>query len=229
MQIEFLVEDISGKRLLTEVMEKYISEFPLFQIEYTILSYKGMGGFVKGGNANSAKSNQLLNDLPKRMRAIQAKYWGVDDVSIFIVLDNDTHDTAAFRKQLNEVAEREGISMDYVFCIAVEEMEAWLLGDREAIRSAYSNISDRITYKYSNYQQDSICGTWECLADMLTKGGLAKFKKRNPTAFDVGRCKSEWAVQIGRQMNIRSNVSPSFQNFISELDKRRNSCFGIST
>lgn len=73
--------------------------------------------------------------------------------------------------------------------------------------------------------QDSICGTWEYLADMLTKGGISKFRKKNPTAYDVGRCKSEWAENIGRQMNIRNNVSPSFQEFIEELDKRRTICF----
>ncbi len=225
MRIEFLVEDASGKKLLTEIMEKYIAEIPLFQMEYSILSYKGIGGLPKGSDANRIKSRQLLNDLPKRMRAIQAKYWGEKGVFLFIVLDNDTRETEKFRQQLEEVAKKEHITMDYVFCIAIEEMEAWLLGDREAIQSAYSNVSDRIASKHSGYVQDSICGTWEYLADMLTKGGMGKFRKKNPTAFDVGRCKSEWAERIGRQMNIRNNHSPSFQNFIRELDKRRDMCF----
>lgn len=227
MQIEFLVEDISGKKLLTEVMEKYIEEIPLFHIEYGILSYKGIGGLGKGANASNVKSQQLLNDLPKRMKAIQAKYYGIDEVSIFIVLDNDTRNTEEFRKQLIEKAEKENISMDYVFCIAIEEMEAWLLGDREAMRLAYPKVADRIASKHSGYIQDSICGTWECLADMVTKGGLSAFKKKNKNAFDVGRNKSEWAEKIGSQMKIRNNDSPSFQYFIGELDKRRNKCFGV--
>ena len=78
-----------------------------------------------------------------------------------------------------------------------------------------------------SYKQDSICGTWECLADMLTKVGIAKFRKKNSTAFDVGRCKSEWAEKIGSQMELRKNVSPSFQKFLYELDKRRDICFGL--
>lgn len=225
MRIEFLVEDLSGEKLLTEIMEKYISEMPLFNIEYSILSYKGIGGFGKGINARNIKSQQLLNDLPKRMKAIQAKYRGMKDVSMFIVLDNDTRKVEEFREQLLVIAEKENISMDYVFCIAVEEMEAWLLGDRDAIQSAYKGISDRIATKHSGYKQDSICGTWEYLADMLTKGGLSKFRKKNPTAFDVGRNKAEWAEKIGKQLHIRNNASPSFQYFITELDKRRNTCF----
>lgn len=225
MRIEFLVEDISGERLLTEIMEKYIAEMPLFPIDYSILSYKGIGGLSKGLGTANVKAQQLLNDLPKRMKALQAKYWGIEDVSIFIVLDNDAHETTMFKAQLEEVVKREGISMDHVFCIAIEEMEAWLMGDREAIQKAYKGVADRIASKHSGYMQDSICGTWEYLADMLTKGGISKFRKKNPTAYDVGRCKSEWAENIGRQMNIRNNVSPSFQEFIEELDKRRTICF----
>lgn len=221
MRIEFLVEDLSGEKLLTEIIEKYIAEFPLFPVAYEIRSYKGIGGFAKGSDAGNVKSQQLLNDLPKRMKAIQAKYWGMDDVSIFIVLDNDTRETKKFEEQLKALAEREKISMDYVFCIAVEEMEAWLLGDRAAIQLAYPNVSDRVASKHSGYTQDSICGTWEYLADMLTKGGFTAFKKKNPTAFDVGKSKSEWAEKIGRHMDIRNNMSPSFQYFIGELDKRR--------
>ncbi|CUX34537.1 DUF4276 family protein [Clostridium sp. C105KSO13] len=229
MRIEFLVEDASGKVLLTKIMDKYVSETPLFQIEYSILSYKGIGGLPKGSNVNNVKAQQLLKDLPKRMKAIQAKYGGAEDVSIFIVLDNDTRNTMEFKRQLKNVAKREQISMDYVFCIAIEEMEAWLLGDKDAIQAAYAKVSDRIASKHSGYKQDSICGTWEYLADMITKGGISRFQKMNPTAFDVGRCKSEWAENIGRQMNIRRNSSPSFQSFINELDIRKTRCFCSST
>lgn len=229
MRIEFLVEDISEKKLITEIMEKYISEIPLYQIEYTILAYRGMGGFGKGPDAGNIKSRRLLNDLPKRMKAIQSKFRGVENVSLFIVLDNDTRETEKFREQLTAIAIRENISMDYVFCIAIEEMEAWLLGDREAIQSAFPNMSDRIASKYSGYVQDSICGTWEYLADILTKGGFAKFSKKNPTPFDVGRCKLEWAESIGKQLHIRDNTSPSFRCFIRELDKRRDACFASRT
>lgn len=225
MQIEFLVEDSSGKKLLEEIMKKYIQEMPLFPIEYSILPYKGIGGFSKGTNAKNVKAQQLLNDLPKRLKAIQAKYWGVQDVSIIVVLDNDTRDTIKFQEDLERLAQRENIFIDHVFCIAVEEMEAWLLGDRNALQAAYANVADRISSKYSSYKQDSICGTWECLADMLTKGGIANFRKKNPTAFDIGRCKSEWAEKIGQQMNLRENTSPSFQKFLQELDRRRELCF----
>ncbi len=48
------------------------------------------------------------------------------------------------------------ILCDYVFCIAVKEMEAWLLGDREAIQKAYPMQRRQYIKKY---RQDEICDT----------------------------------------------------------------------
>lgn len=111
------------------------------------------------------------------------------------------------------------VSIDYVFCIAVEEMEAWLLGDREALFKAYPEAREN---KYKEYSQDSICGTWECLADIVYKGGIKKFKKECPTYREVGKYKSEWAEKIGSYMRIDNNESPSFNYFIRELKMRLN-------
>ena len=58
--------------------------------------------------------------------------------AIFVVLDNDDHNATEFRKELNHVACQNNITVDHVFCIAVEEVEAWLLGDENAILVAYS-------------------------------------------------------------------------------------------
>ena len=50
-------------------------------------------------------------------------------------------------KKAAKLAKKEEIFIDHVFCIAVEEMEAWLLGDRNALRAAYANVADRISSK----------------------------------------------------------------------------------
>ena len=115
------------------------------------------------------------------------------------------------------MAKRNSIFVDHVFCIAVEEVEAWLLGDSNAIRMAYPNA--RLSVLQS-YVQDSICGTWEVLADIVYSGGFSKFKKQNPTYAEIGRKKREWAGEIGKFMSIDENKSPSFRFFIGELRKR---------
>lgn len=96
-------------------------------------------------------------------------------------------------------------------------MEAWLLGDREALQEAYPCAKMQ---KLKEYEQDSICGTWEVLADVVYPKGIKQFKKDFSTFMEVGRKKSEWAKQIGRYMVPERNASPSFQSFWRELTKR---------
>ena len=49
--------------------------------------------------------------------------------------------------------------------MAIEEGEAWLLGDIPAIQSVYPNAKNAVL---NGYENDSICGTWEKLADAVT-------------------------------------------------------------
>ena len=92
-------------------------------------------------------------------------------------------------------------------------MEAWLLGDRAALRKAYPDARENVL---QNYIQDSICGTWELLADAVYPGGSRKLKSL-PYG-ETGRMKEEWAVHIARFMDFRNNASPSFQEFLSEVE-----------
>ena len=221
MTVHFLVEDPSGEKFLKAFMEKYNAEDPANIISYDIKPYRGIGGFPKGPNAKNNKSQQLLSDLPKRLKALNVKLKYEPHASVFVVLDNDTRDTAQFKADLQMVLLANDITIDNVFCIAIEEMEAWLLGDQAALCAAFPSVADRISSKLPNYQQDSICGTWETLADIITKGGIGKFKKKNPTPQDVGCRKSEWAEAVGAHLNIRENASPSFQEMLRALDERR--------
>ena len=222
MRIEFLVEDQSGGLLINEVMKKYNEE--LIQnnhelINYNIKSYKGIGGLNKGKNADIIKSAQLLNELPKRLLAIQNQYrYYSEYVVVFIVVDNDKRKTDEFYKELQDINVKYNITINHVFCIAIEEMEAWLLGDYNAIVAAYPEVEDRIRTKHANYIQDSICNTWEFLADILTPKGFNEFKKKNITAYDIGKNKIEWANKIGSKMTIRNNKSTSFNMFLNEID-----------
>ena len=68
------------------------------------------------------------------------------------------------------------IQIDHVFCIAIKEMEAWLLGDLNAIEAAYPQV--RKTYIRS-YTQDGICDTWEVLANMIYPGRPDRPEKRS--------------------------------------------------
>lgn len=95
-----------------------------------------------------------------------------------------------------------------LFRIAIEEGEAWLLGDRDAVKAACPNVKEAVL---NGYVQDSICGTWEILADAVHPGGSVPLKRAGyPTA---GRVKCEWARKITPHMDMGRNRSPSFQVF----------------
>lgn len=51
-------------------------------------------------------------------------------------------------------------------------------------------------------------------------GGRERMKKDCPTYVERGKCKREWAVNIGRHMCPDANVSPSFRYFLNEIRKR---------
>ena len=91
------------------------------------------------------------------------------------------------------------------------------MGDEKALLVAYPLA--KIQFLHS-YKQDSICGTWEVLADIVYKGGYQKLKKYSTSYEEIGKLKCEWACKIGEHLDIRNNKSPSFQYFIREIEKR---------
>ena len=107
--------------------------------------------------------------------------------------------------------------LDHVFCLAVEEIEAWLLGDRHALLSAYPHAKMHVL---NTYVQDSICGTWEVLADAVYPGGTSKLSREHASFIEIGKLKAEWAQNIGIHMDLKSNESPSFNDFIHEIERR---------
>ena len=195
-------------------MEKIKAAHP--EITYDDKAYKGLGGFTKKNTVKETKEGKLLNDLATVLRGFNKSLQYIPAV-IIIVLDNDTRDPNAFLAELNAVAEQNHITVDHVFCLAIEEVEAWLLGDEAALFAAYPNAKAAVL---RSYVQDSICGTWELLADAVYPGGLRKLRKDCPSYIEVGQKKSEWAREIGAHMNLHKNMSPSFQSFLAEIDRR---------
>lgn len=208
-----MIEDYSGQVLVEKVMQKLSEEA---KFTYDIKSFKGIGGFKGNCHVKDIKTNKLLTDLPLFLKAFDKSLKGIE-ACVIVVLDNDTRDTHQFEQELELQAQKAQISIDHVFCIAVEEMEAWLLGDEKALFSAYPLARDS---KYREYVQDSICGTWEILADIVYQGGFKKFKKECPTYREVGRYKAEWAERIGDYLDLSNNRSSSFQYFICALRTR---------
>lgn len=214
MHFQFLIEDQSSEILIRLVMQKLLVEYS--NITYDCKSFRGIGGFTKKNTIKETKTGKLLNDLATYLRGFNKSLSGFSS-AIFVILDNDDRDTPVFMQDLERVAQQNNIIMDYVFCIAVEEVEAWLLGDENALLCAYPNA--RLSVLHS-YIQDSVCGTWEVLANTVFPGGMKKIRNNNYSYVQIGALKCEWSEKIGHYLNIHNNKSPSFNLFLQELIRR---------
>lgn len=202
MHIEILVEDASGEKLLEAVLPKLLGE-QADPLTWRIHSYKGIGRIPKNlnGGADPAK-RILLDQLPRILRGY-GRTPGMD--AVVVVLDSDRHNRVDFLAELKALAAGCTPAPNTMFRLATEEMEAWYFGDRQALQTAYPHARADVL---GRYVQDSVCDTWELLADAIHSGGSAAIKKVGWPL--PGQVKYEWAEKIGPLLDPDRNVSPSF-------------------
>lgn len=202
MHIEILVEDSSGERLLEAVLPKLLGDYGNPHT-WNMHAYKGIGRIPRNlkGNADPAK-RILLDQLPRLLQGY-ARTPGID--AVVVVLDTDKRNCEDFLAELKALAAGCNPAPNALFRLAIEEVEAWYLGDRQALESAYPRAKADVL---NRYVQDSACDTWELLADAVYPGGSAAIKKVGWPL--PGQLKHEWAEKIGPLLEPDRNVSPSF-------------------
>lgn len=214
MHFEILVEDISGKKAIDNLVPKIID---LNQGHtFKVYPYKGVGQIPKNMNsAVDASKRQLLNSLPKLLRGYGKTYNAYGDTYqavVVVVVDLDDKCLRELRNELLGIWNACDPKPNVKFCFAVEEGEAWFLGDLQAIKRVYPAAKSSILNSYVN---DSICGTWELLADAVYPGGSIALKKAGWV--ETGKVKSEWAEKITPHMDVNNNNSQSFCYFRDSL------------
>ena len=207
MHFEVLVEDKSGSIVVDAILGQILGKNRTLH-SWRVIPYKGLGRRIPKdlhGKTDPAK-RILLHRLPDILRA----YGKSLDASsaVVVVVDLDKRDCMAFKKELLEVLNACYPRPETLFRIAIEEIEAWLLGDRAAVKAAYPSAKDSVL---DRYRQDTICGTWEVLANAIHAGGAAALEKKGWPASGVAKC--EWAREIAQHMIPTRNQSPSFQVF----------------
>ena len=132
--------------------------------------------------------------------------------AVIVVCDLDNKYLNKFLGELKTILETCSPQPETRFCIAIEEGEAWFLGDIPAVKKAYPRAKTAIL---SNYVNDSICGTWERLADAIFPGGSQKLSVQGWRR--VGAEKSAWSIKITPHMDVENNKSQSFCFFNQTL------------
>ena len=204
MHFEVLVEDRSGSIALECLLEKILGANGAAH-SWNLHSYKGLGRIPKDlHSVTDPRKRLLLDQLPRLLQGYGGSFKrsGLPS-AVIVVVDLDQRDCVAFKQELLAVLEACTPCPRTLFRIAIEESEAWLLGDRAAVKQAYPDAKDSVLKRY---EQDSICGTWEVLADAVHPDGAAKLKE---SAYPVtGTAKCDWAGAIAPCMNVDENRSP---------------------
>lgn len=212
VHFEIFVEDYSGMRALDFLIPKILADEHTFRIH----PYSGIGRLP--GNMRDAtdpRKRALLTNLPKLLKGCGRTFqgYGPDYKAVAIVVcDLDKRNRMKFLRELEVVLSKCNPKPPTCFCLAIEEGEAWLLGDLQAIRAAYPNVKNDVLESYVN---DSICGTWEVLANAVYPGGERALSRKGWHA--VGHEKITWAEAIARRMDVDANASPSFCSFRDTL------------
>ncbi len=214
MHFYILVEDQSGKKALDILIPKIIGDAHTFITH----SYKGIGRIPRNmRDTDNAGKRILLENLPKLLKGYGRTFYGYSTeypAAVILVCDLDEKCLKTFRQELFAILNACNPKPETRFCFAIEEGEAWFLGDLNAVKTAYPQAKDNVLNSYTN---DSICGTWEKLADAIYPGGAQELSKKGWQA--VGAEKSIWAEKISPCMDITDSLSPSFCYFRDKLQE----------
>lgn len=212
MHFEILVEDQSGKKALDILVPRIVGNDHHIRIH----AYKGIGRIPRNmKDAGNAAKRILLENLPKLLKGYGKTFDGYPPnypAVVFLVCDLDDKCLKTFRRELLGILNQCHPKPETRFCIAIEEGEAWFLGDLSAVRGAYPRARNNVLNAYVN---DSICGTWEILADAIYPGGSSALSAKGWQS--IGTEKFKWAEKITPHMDIMNNASPSFCYFRDKL------------
>lgn len=219
MHFEILVEGQSDLTALSSgIIQNIVGEY---NNPHTWKIHKHQGIGVANPNPKAPpniKDRTLLHNLPSKLRAYGNSLTENQIVLVLIDLDNKT-----LAERLDEFTTAMNTcnpAPRVIFSVAIEEMEAWFLGDVAAIQLAYPDARIELL---DRYVQDSQCGTWETLAEIVYPGGYKNLAASGKRSIEILDQKWAWAKTISPYMRKENNVSPSFQYFCTKITDAINS------
>lgn len=199
MILHVLVEGPSERALFEGWGQRFLSTHTL-----RIHPHQGKGRLPGNPDARvDPRRRGLLDQLPAKLRAFGQELDSRTD-RVLVLVDADDDDCEELKERLVALTERIDPCPEVMFRIAVEETEAFYLGDLNAIRKAFTSVK---LSAMKDYEQDAPdAGTWEIFRDVIGASGEDKV---------------EWATQIAPYLSKdpRKNRSPSFRHLCTAMKK----------
>jgi hypothetical protein len=122
---------------------------------------------------------------------------------VLVLVDADNDSCVELRRQLVDVLSAIEQPPRVLFRIAIEELEAFYLGDLNALRRVYPEHDGELARQYV---PDSICGTAERFGRVIGDDGMNKV---------------DWAKALGPRLTTSAarSRSPSFRKLVSGLSR----------
>ena len=196
MHLEILVEETSAEVALRFLIPKVVND-----VTFRIHTHRG--------------KRDLIKSLPSRLRSYQR--WHEQDFGVVVVVDEDRQNCHELKARLEELVRTAGLvtkasaragRFQAVTRIAVEELEAWFLGDADALTAAYPRVPRTFAQRAAYRVPDEVTGgTWEALERLLQRAGY----------YRSGLAKIQAARDIAQYMEPSRNRSKSFRVFCDGL------------
>lgn len=197
MHIEFLLEEESAKAALDILLPKLLPA----GVTWRCYPHRGKA--------------DLFQRLPGRLKTYARQFPHQSDLRVVILMDADT-DCRRRKAELEKIIAAAGLltkatadtgqAFRILTRLAIQELEAWLLGDRIAIQAAYPRVRPQ-HFSGLPHNPDTIADTWETLWRVLREGKY----------YLAGKAKVEWAETITPHLEPERNTSASFQYFRQAL------------
>lgn len=197
MHVEIVVEEPSAVAMLKQLM-------PLLLLEgdtWHPVPHRG--------------KDELLIELPRRLKRYANRMLFEPDLRVIILMDADRdckkvkdilEKIVAEAGLLSKVTAPAGQPFKVITRLAISELEAWFLGDREAVSAAFPRVHSN-HFKGEYQGPDGLPHTCRTLHRILQKGGYY------PNRY----LKVEAAELIAAQLNPARNESASFHYFRTGL------------
>jgi hypothetical protein len=197
MHVEFLLEEPSAEAALNQLLPRLLLDGDTWHC----VPHRG--------------KDALLLRLPALLKNYARRMAHEPDLRVIVLMDADAdcrkvkvelEGLVAAAHLLTKTTAPANQPFRVLTRLAVAELEAWFLGDREAIQAAYPRVHAH-HFKGLNRDPDAILDCWETLHRVLQKGGY----------YLTSKAKVEWAENIAQHLDPGRNGSASFQYFCQGL------------